>query len=337
MGSIPEKETRRVALIGTAGDPIHTGHLIMAENILRAEAVDEVFYVPSGMRQDKPGLKTSAADRLQIGEAMLKGLANFGFRHADKIKFCNMEGPECQNGVISPIPTFWLIKKFENTYNNYRPANESFQAQPLEGKNLEALFPQPSPAFKYEFYWTLGTDCMDDIKGWTDSIPGAKLEYVHVDGKEEPQKTWKLEDGRDQSQHECYEHDYGNRCFFSLRWICVARPGCDNKWYDEARAKLGDQRGLLKIGGLIPGQKDKVPPESYITVADDELPNLDISSSKISEMLISWDNNRKNGDKADAMPVELEPFMTPESFMAILDVGAYGLQQEKQWMTDSGV
>lgn len=330
--SIPAaKETRRVALIGTAGDPIHIGHLIMAENILRAKAVHEVFYVPSGMRQDKPGLKTSAADRLRIGEAMLEGLSNFGFRHAEQIKFCNMEGPECQNGVDHTIPSFWLMKKFENTYNNYCPANESFQAQPLKGKSLEALRPQPSEAFEYVFYWTLGTDCMDDIKGWTDSIPGAELQYVQVDGKE-PQKTWKLADGRDQSEHDCFEHDYGKRCFEEMRWICVARPGYNNDWYDTARHALEDgATGLQQIGGLLESQRDKVPPQAYITIAEDALSNLEASSSDVRKLLLAWDKERSSGHEADAssIPATVQAFLTPAGFEAILLVGAYNLKQVK--------
>lgn len=323
---------RRVAVIGTAGDPIHIGHLIMAENILRAGAVHQVFYVPSGMRQDKAGLKTSANDRLKIGKAMLNGLQKFGFLHADKIVFCNMEAPECQDGADQSIPSLWLFKKLYNTYNNCCPADENFQAKPLRGAALEALEPRPSADFQYEFYWTLGTDCMDDIKGWTDSIPGAELTYVDVAGEDQPQKQW-LCDGRDQSAHESFAHDYGTKCFNEMKWICVPRPGYDNGWYDAARNALHG-KGLQKIGGLLESQKDKVPPQAYITITenDDSLPNLEASSSGVRKLLIHWNKERPIGHRADAssIPKSVEEFLTPQGFAAILLVGAYDLKEVKE-------
>lgn len=316
---VPEPTEKTVALIGTAGDPFHIGHLVMAENILRAGGVDEVWYIPSGMRQDKPGLTTSVADRIAIGQAMVPELRELGFRHTQQIKLCNMEAPEC--GVSQSIPSLWLYKKMTNTYNHYSVDGENPQAQPLEGKLLEALHPQPIQNCRYVFFWTCGTDCMNDIRAkWTDALPTARL----TDGK------WLMSDGVEQTQHPDFEHKYGDMCFQDMRWICVPRKGYNNTWWDAARSKLAkDAIGLHKIGGLCDGEiGDQVPPQAYITITndDDEFPPLMASSSAVKKLLKEAQKNIDDGLSGPDLPSTLAAYLTQASFRIVCEKSLYGMK-----------
>lgn len=322
----PEATEKTVALIGTAGDPFHIGHLVMAENILRAGGVDEVWYIPSGMRQDKPGLTTSVADRIAIGQAMVPELRKLGFRHTQQIKLCNMEAPEC--GVSQSIPSLWLYKKMTNTYNHYSVDGENPQAQPLEGKLLEALHPQPIQNCRYAFYWTCGTDCMNDIREkWTDALPTAQL----LDGK------WLMSDGLEQSQHPDFEHKYGDMCFQDMRWICVPRKGYNNEWYDAAQLKLAkDAQGLQKIGGLCDGKiGDQIPPQAYITITNgDAFPPLAASSSAVKKLLKECQKSIDDGLSGADLPSTLANYLTHTSFRIICEKSLYGMKPQPRGVYD---
>lgn len=54
----------RVAILGGSFDPITTGHLKVACEIVHTKKADEVWIVPCGSRPDKPSLKTPYMHRL---------------------------------------------------------------------------------------------------------------------------------------------------------------------------------------------------------------------------------------------------------------------------------
>ena len=69
---------RRIAIFGGSFNPIHIGHLIMAENALTDLALDAVIFAPAGDPPHKPqnGL-APAADRLAMVELAIAGRPGF--------------------------------------------------------------------------------------------------------------------------------------------------------------------------------------------------------------------------------------------------------------------
>jgi nicotinate-nucleotide adenylyltransferase len=66
------------ALFGGTFDPIHVGHLILAELVGEAEELAEVLFVPAGRPPHKAGLASaSAEDRLRMVELAVAGNPRF--------------------------------------------------------------------------------------------------------------------------------------------------------------------------------------------------------------------------------------------------------------------
>jgi len=66
------------ALFGGTFDPIHVGHLILAELVAEAEGLAEVLFVPAGRPPHKEGQTTAGAeDRLQMVELAVAGNPRF--------------------------------------------------------------------------------------------------------------------------------------------------------------------------------------------------------------------------------------------------------------------
>src|SRR4051812_27795243 len=57
---------RPIALLGGTFDPVHYGHLHLADDVRRALALDEVRLVPAGDPPHRGGPSASAADRLAM-------------------------------------------------------------------------------------------------------------------------------------------------------------------------------------------------------------------------------------------------------------------------------
>lgn len=69
----------RRGILGGTFDPIHTGHLILAQEVQRRLGLDEVWFVPTGlpwMKRDEP--VTDRAHRRKMVELAIEG--NDGFR-----------------------------------------------------------------------------------------------------------------------------------------------------------------------------------------------------------------------------------------------------------------
>ena len=70
----------RYGIYGGAFDPIHLGHLLLAENCLRQAKLDRVFFVPTGVsphRSGKEDYQASAEDRLNMIESAIVGCEEF--------------------------------------------------------------------------------------------------------------------------------------------------------------------------------------------------------------------------------------------------------------------
>jgi len=70
----------RYGIYGGAFDPIHFGHLLLAESCLRQAKLDRVFFVPTGTsphRSGKENYHASAEDRLSMIESAIMGCDEF--------------------------------------------------------------------------------------------------------------------------------------------------------------------------------------------------------------------------------------------------------------------
>ena len=70
---------RRVGVFGGSFDPVHTGHLFVAQAALERAGLDEVLFVPAARPPHKLDMILSpGADRLAMLEAALRGKPEFG-------------------------------------------------------------------------------------------------------------------------------------------------------------------------------------------------------------------------------------------------------------------
>jgi len=70
----------RYGIYGGAFDPIHLGHLLLAETCLRRAKLDRVVFVPTGTsphRSGKANYRASAEDRLSMIESAIVGCDEF--------------------------------------------------------------------------------------------------------------------------------------------------------------------------------------------------------------------------------------------------------------------
>jgi nicotinate-nucleotide adenylyltransferase len=70
----------RYGIYGGAFDPIHLGHLLLAESCFRQAKLDRVFFVPTGTsphRAGKDGYRASAEDRCSMIEMAMTGYEEF--------------------------------------------------------------------------------------------------------------------------------------------------------------------------------------------------------------------------------------------------------------------
>ena len=70
----------KIGLFGGTFDPIHVGHLIVAEEARERLSLDQVIFVPSGVPPHKDRLKISSPEsRLEMTKLGIEGNERFGF------------------------------------------------------------------------------------------------------------------------------------------------------------------------------------------------------------------------------------------------------------------
>ena len=67
----------RLGVFGGTFDPIHLGHLILAEGCRESCGLDRVWFVVAGAPPHKPGDRTAVADRLEMARIAVAGHAAF--------------------------------------------------------------------------------------------------------------------------------------------------------------------------------------------------------------------------------------------------------------------
>lgn len=67
----------RLGIFGGTFDPIHLGHLILAESCREACGLDRVWFVVAGFPPHKPQARASTADRVEMARLAIAGHAAF--------------------------------------------------------------------------------------------------------------------------------------------------------------------------------------------------------------------------------------------------------------------
>lgn len=67
----------RLGIFGGTFDPIHLGHLILAETARERCGLDKVWFVPAGEPPHKRGRRTPVSDRLELVRLAIAGHADF--------------------------------------------------------------------------------------------------------------------------------------------------------------------------------------------------------------------------------------------------------------------
>lgn len=72
--------SERIGIFGGTFDPIHLGHLVIAEQVMDELRLDRVVFVPGGIppHKEASSIRAGAADRLAMVEAAVEGNDRFG-------------------------------------------------------------------------------------------------------------------------------------------------------------------------------------------------------------------------------------------------------------------
>jgi len=101
-----EKEYKKIALLGGTFDPVHIGHIKVAEAVLKNLSVAEVWFVPAANPPHKEKCKFNFVQRIDLLKEALKNYP----------KFFVYEDDYHEN---SKSFTFFLIKELKKQYPHY--------------------------------------------------------------------------------------------------------------------------------------------------------------------------------------------------------------------------
>jgi nicotinate-nucleotide adenylyltransferase len=76
----------RLGLFGGTFDPIHLGHLILAEQCREACGLDQVWFVVAGAPPHKPGDRTAVTHRLEMARIAIAGRKSFAVSEIETMR-----------------------------------------------------------------------------------------------------------------------------------------------------------------------------------------------------------------------------------------------------------
>lgn len=121
---------RRIGILGGAFDPVHLGHMALAEDAFLELMLDEVWFMPSAqspMKEGEPGLSSEA--RVELLKACVKSHPKF------KLETCEIE----RGGVSYTYETVCTLMEMHPTDSYYWIIGGDQVAQLGEWRNIEEL------------------------------------------------------------------------------------------------------------------------------------------------------------------------------------------------------
>lgn len=70
-------KSKKIGLLGGTFDPIHNGHLHIAEQVLNQLQLDEIWFIPNNQSPQREKPQFSTQDRYNMCELAIKNLKNF--------------------------------------------------------------------------------------------------------------------------------------------------------------------------------------------------------------------------------------------------------------------
>ncbi len=142
---------RRIAVAGSAGNPPTLAHPELVELIASSDACDEILWVPSGMRPDKPKLNdTDSEDRRAMTELTFSPI----FRKTLPVPLT----VDYRDIGRMNTPTLCLLRELASEY----PAGSEF----LFATGADALVPKDeySGRSEIETYWQNGPELLRTVR-----------------------------------------------------------------------------------------------------------------------------------------------------------------------------
>ncbi len=99
-------ENKKIGLLGGTFDPIHIGHLIIAEKVREEFNLEKVIFIPSGIPPHKKNAFTSSFHRYNMVKIAVSDNSFFDVSDIEIKK-------------KSPSYTYITVKKMKKMYNNY--------------------------------------------------------------------------------------------------------------------------------------------------------------------------------------------------------------------------
>ncbi|HEV2580150.1 MAG TPA: nicotinate-nucleotide adenylyltransferase [Ktedonobacteraceae bacterium] len=142
--------TRRIGVIGGTFDPVHYGHLVIAEEVYAALDLEEMVFVPTGQPPHKPDrVVTPAEHRLAMLERAIAGNPHFSLSRVD---------------VDRAGPSY--------TVETLRLLRQQWEAQAQQADDVERIELSGSIAL----YFVIGWDSLEYLLTWHD--PAGILEQL---------------------------------------------------------------------------------------------------------------------------------------------------------------
>jgi len=157
------EQGRRIAIFGGRFDPVHNGHLAVAQEVLRVGKVDELWLSVENQHQWRP-IVASSADRV----AMLKLAIRSVIATPDSIR-----GKQSNNGHPGETTISIGSQKEDSIATLQNDSNDKFKVDttPLQlGGSTATLFVMRSLREKFpqhEFVFVVGSDQLSVFHKWT--------------------------------------------------------------------------------------------------------------------------------------------------------------------------
>ncbi|MDO8520940.1 MAG: nicotinate-nicotinamide nucleotide adenylyltransferase [bacterium] len=151
MAEQRKKDKKRVAVAGSAGNPISLAHQEFAEILTKSRLFDLVLWFPSGTRSDKPDL-ISSGHRVRMTELAF----NEEWQKKQPTEFCI----DLREAHRPSIPTIGILREVQKEYSD---------AEIVFATGIDVLAPRPEYGGGCDVlrYWVEGESLMRD---WTFAV-----------------------------------------------------------------------------------------------------------------------------------------------------------------------